>query len=313
MISFSRVSKQYGKQLVFVDASFQLNPGEHAGLVGPNGSGKTTLFRVLATLLRPRAGRVWVDGLDVSANASRVRERVGYLPDLSGLYENLTAAEYLSFYARSYRIPLRRRRQLADELLELVDLTDHRNDAVTSLSRGLQQRLGLARCLIHDPSVLLLDEPASGMDSQSRRELRDVLRELTRLGKTTLVASHILPELAELCTDVGVLCGGRLVAEGAPVEIAALAAQTPQLRIELLDAMDREAAARLLEAHPACRWLRQDGDNVIQAGFEGGPAEQAELLNALVGREFRIVRFGTEPPSLEDACLALTVRKENSE
>jgi ABC-2 type transport system ATP-binding protein len=236
---------------------------------------------------------------------------VGYLPDLTGLYDNLTTTEYLSFYARSFRIPLRRRRQLADELLELVDLTGHRNEPVTTLSRGLQQRLGLARCLLHDPSVLLLDEPASGMDWQARRELRDVLRELTRLGKTTLLASHVLPEISELCTEMGVMLGGRLVAEGTPSEIAALGGQAAVLRIAFVDASDREAAARLIEERQGVESLRPDGASGLLVGFDGGPREQAELLESVVRSGLQVARFGAERPSLEDAYLTLTAPEED--
>ena len=214
-IEIEGMRKAYGRARVVRDLAMHVPRGAVYGFVGPNGSGKTTVIRTLAALQRPDAGTVRVVGMDVVSNRGAIHDTVGYMPDYFGVYENLTVEEYVNFYGASHRIPGPRRRQVCDELLELVNLTDQRRDMVELLSRGMKQRLGITRCLIHDPQVLLLDEPASGMDPQARMELREILRELGKLNKTILISSHILPELAEICTHLGVIRAGQMVAEGA--------------------------------------------------------------------------------------------------
>lgn len=208
-----------GDAIILRDLSLCIPQGVIYGLTGPSGAGKSTLLRVLATVVRPDGGTIRVDGIDPADDRRAVRARIGYLPDRFGVYEALTVREYLSFYAALYGVPPRRRHQVTDELLELFRLTDERDRPVGALSRGLRQQLGMARCLVHDPRIVLLDEPAAGMDPQARLELRDILRELAGLGKTVLIGSNLLEDLAETCTHIGLMRAGQMVTDGETDEV----------------------------------------------------------------------------------------------
>jgi ABC-2 type transport system ATP-binding protein len=200
--------KRYDDQLAVAGIDMVVGPGEIFGLVGPNGAGKTTTMKILATLLAPTAGEALVCGIPVTEDPIEVRRRIGYMPDFYGVYDDLRVWEYLDFFARCYRVPASRRGPMIGELLEIVGLTEKRDAYVEALSRGMRQRLCLAHTLVHDPQLLILDEPASGLDPRARVEMREILRELRGMGKTILVSSHILPELAELCTSVGIIDRG---------------------------------------------------------------------------------------------------------
>src|SRR4030088_649167 len=249
MISVEQLTKVYGRRTALDAVSFEVPKGEIFGFVGPNGAGKTTTLRILAALREPTTGRAFVDGADGSRQPDRVHERLGYMPDFFGVYDQLTAAEYLDFYASCYLQPKARRKKITDDLLELVGLSDRRDQAVDTLSRGLKQRLCLARALVHDPRVLLLDEPASGLDPRARVEMRELGRELRRMGKTILVSSHILPELEELCTWVGFIDDGKMVAAGPMADVRNQVRSGRRLRIELVDS----DAELLLAAEKAIR------------------------------------------------------------
>lgn len=210
------LTKRYGAVLAVRDLHLEIPRGSVYGLIGPNGAGKTTTFAVLASLLEPTAGSVRLLGINPSRRPREVRRIMGYMPDVLGVYDDLRVDEYLDFFAASYRIPRAQRPGVIDGLLELVDLTDKRPAAVNSLSRGMKQRLSLARALVHDPEVLILDEPASGLDPRARVELRNLLVELKDMGKTIIVSSHILAELEEMCTEIGIMEGGQLLASGPP-------------------------------------------------------------------------------------------------
>lgn len=214
------MSAGYGKTLIIRDLSLQVPRGAVYGLTGPSGSGKTTLLRVLATLHPPASGTIRLDGMDPGENLAGVRARIGYLPDRFGVYDALTTGEYLDFYAALFGVSGRRRRQSTEELLELFGLTDMRDMQVRTLTRGSRQQLGMARCLVHDPAVLLLDEPAAGMDPEARLELREILTELARLGKSVLLVSTLLSELDGICTHLGILKEGRLVTQGDIADVA---------------------------------------------------------------------------------------------
>jgi ABC-2 type transport system ATP-binding protein len=223
--------KRYDRTLAVAGIDLAVEPGEIFGLVGPNGAGKTTTLRMLATLLRPSAGQAEIDGWSVTRNPDEVRRVIGFMPDVFGVYDDMKVWEYIDFFARCYGLPAAGRRRMIADLLELVDLADRRDDYVQTLSRGMEQRLCLAQVLVHDPKVLLLDEPASGLDPRARVELRELLRELRSLGKTILISSHILPELEELCTSVAisirpVLASGRVGAS--PIASALAACTTPR-------------------------------------------------------------------------------------
>ena len=214
MIKIQHVSKSYRRVDALKDLSLEIPQGSIYGLIGPNGAGKTTLIRILAALLIPNAGLVWFDEEEVSKTPALIQRKVGYMPDFFGVYPDLTSVEYLEFYAGIHGIPRKKQASTVNDLLELVDLSSKRDALVEKLSRGMKQRLCLARALVHDPEVLLLDEPASGLDPRARVELRELLRTLQGMGKTIIISSHILLELAEMCTDIAIIQGGRLVVAG---------------------------------------------------------------------------------------------------
>ncbi len=216
-ISVENLSHRYGNFPVLSGVSFDVQPGEIFGFIGPNGAGKTTTIRIMATLLEPTAGRVLIDGIDVALEPERVRRIVGYMPDHAGVYERITIREYLEFFADAYDL---RDGKVVDAALELTELSKLDDRLVASLSKGMKQRLQIARILLHDPKVLVLDEPASDLDPRARIEVRDLLLELSELGKTIFLSSHILTELSDVCTSVGILERGRLVIAGPIAEIA---------------------------------------------------------------------------------------------
>jgi ABC-2 type transport system ATP-binding protein len=214
MVSITGLTVRYGRHEAVRELGLTIPRGEIFGFIGPNGAGKTTTIKVLATLLKPTAGGVMVSGVDVARHPEKVRRLIGYLPDAFGVYEDLTVREYLHFFAAAYRLDVARREQGVLDVLALTDLTGKVDAQVDSLSRGMKQRLGVARILLHDPELLLLDEPASGLDPRARIELRELLKELQRMGKTILISSHILHELSQFCTRIGIIEAGRMVAEG---------------------------------------------------------------------------------------------------
>ncbi len=219
VVNVENLFVDYGKIHAVRGISLQIPKGEVFGFIGPNGAGKSSTIKVLATLLPGYRGRANVNGIDVARDPQAVREHIGYMPDFFGVYEDLTTREYLHFFAAAYRIPRARRHQTVNDVLELTDLTHKIDDQVDSLSRGMKQRLALARVLLHDPDLLLLDEPASGLDPRARIEVRELLKELKNMGKTILISSHILHELAQLCTRIGIIEAGQMVAQGPLDEI----------------------------------------------------------------------------------------------
>jgi ABC-2 type transport system ATP-binding protein len=211
MIKIEHLHKRYGPVLALDDLSLEILRGSIFGLLGPNGAGKTTLLRILGALIPPTTGQVWIDSIEVTRSPTLIQRKIGYMPDFFGVYPELTVAESLAFYAGIHGIPRRSHAQLVMNLLELVDLSGKRDAPARTLARGMKQRLCLARALIHDPEVLLLDEPASGLDPRARVELRELLRTLQGLDKTIIISSHILPELADICSDIAVIHAGHLV------------------------------------------------------------------------------------------------------
>jgi ABC-2 type transport system ATP-binding protein len=311
-IEVEGMRKAYGKTVAVRNLSMHVPRGSVYGFVGPNGAGKTTTIRTLATLQRADAGTIRVGGIDVRKEPGMVRDRVGYMPDFFGVYDSLSVSEYLDFYGSSHRLSAGRRRQICHELLELVDLSEKRDAPVESLSRGMKQRLGLARCLVHDPDVLLLDEPASGMDPRARIELREILRELARLNKTILISSHILPELAEMCTHVGIIRDGELLAEGTVEEVTQSLAGGGHLRVRVLDDSYLEAAEALLSAHPACSAVEIEGTRALVAAFNGDEDDLAALLSVLVSEHVAVTGYTVEGSSLEDIFLQITEPLEDT-
>ena len=303
MIAVENLTKVYGKRKALDNVSFVIPEGEIFGFVGPNGAGKTTTLRILAALLEPTSGNAFIDGADVSKQPERVHSRLGYMPDFFGVYDQLTVGEYLDFYASCYRQPRQRRKVVVDNLLELVDLADRRNQSVDTLSRGLKQRVCLARALVHDPAVLLLDEPASGLDPRARVEMREILKELRNMGKTIVISSHILPELTELCTMIGIIDQGRMRAVGAVQDVIQQLTSGRRLRIGVLG--KNTAAVALLSKLAAVRQV-EVVNGAIEAAYDGDEVTAADILQALTAARIRVSEFSPLVGGLEDAFLRAT-------
>jgi ABC-2 type transport system ATP-binding protein len=299
--------KRYDGTLAVAGIDLSVEQGEIFGLVGPNGAGKTTMLRILATLLMPSAGTAEIAGLSVTRNPDQVRRVLGFMPDSFGVYDDMKVWEYLDFFARCYGIGPADRRRMIGDLLELVDLGSKRDNYVQTLSRGMQQRLCLAHALVHDPQVLLLDEPASGLDPRARVELRELLRELRSLGKTILISSHILPELEELCTSVAIVDRGQVLAQGRVSDIERRLRFGAVLRVRLLLEGEALEAARdrfSEDADVATAVLLDDG--TIELGFRGDDAATARLLAQSIAAGLPIVSFARAASDLEELFLQVT-------
>jgi ABC-2 type transport system ATP-binding protein len=306
MIEVQDLRKRFGRQVALDGVDFNVPKGEIFGFVGPNGAGKTTTIRILATLAPADSGGAMIGGIPVGEDPAAVRALVGYMPDFFGVYDRLTSEEYLEFYAACHGVPRARRRRVAGELLELVDLGDRRDAQVDTLSRGMKQRLCLARALVHDPSVLLLDEPASGLDPRARVEMRELVKELRKMGKTILISSHILPELEELCTWVGFIDRGRMVAMGTMAEVRDRVLTGRRIRVELSG--DDEASLYRLDAAlqemPGVLTVEILGDRVEATIADA--VDDHELLTQLIGQGFKVRTFAPVAGDLSDAFMRLT-------
>ena len=294
------LSRRYGKHVAVDQLELAVRPGTIFGFIGPNGAGKTTTMRMLAGLLEPTSGTIQLLGQPLTTTSAS-RDLVGYMPDFFGVYNDLRVWEYLDFYARCHDIPAAQRRTTIDSLLQLVDLHHKRNAFVQHLSRGMQQRLCLAHALVHDPPILLLDEPASGLDPQARIELLELLRELCAMDKTILLSSHILSELEDVCTEIGIMINGQLRASG-PIETLRQGGQQ-QLQVVVLEGA--EAAAQLLGQHPAIHSVQPPEHNTVRALFHGDDATAADILQALLNAGIVVVDFHRAADSLERMFLRL--------
>lgn len=302
MIQIDNLRKRFGKMEALKGLSLEIGKGQVFGFVGPNGAGKSTTMLILATLLEPTSGKAYVGGFDVVKQPREVRRLIGYMPDFFGVYDNVTSEEYLDFYASNYDIPAHERKEIIPQLLELVSLSHKRDAYVDSLSRGMKQRLGLARSLVHNPDVLILDEPASGLDPRARIELREILKELRNMGKTIIISSHILPELAEMCDVIGIIEGGEMVATGSVDEIYARMQGYKVLKIRMLERWDEAMA--LLQQNSKVASAKKDG-NLLLADFTGTDEEQMALLHALAASGLPMVSFGEGEGNLEDVFLEI--------
>jgi len=305
--------KRFDGTLAVAGIDLDVEEGEIFGLVGPNGAGKTTTLRMLATLLPPSAGDAIVGGVSVREAPGEVRRAIGYMPDVFGVYDDMKVWEYLDFFARCYGLPAARRRQMIADLLDLTDLTDKRDAYVQTLSRGMQQRLCLAHALVHEPPVLLLDEPASGLDPRARVELRELLRELRALGKTIVISSHILPELEELCTSVAIIDHGRVLAAGTVAEIDRRLRVGAVLRARIVgDEVAIEAARVFFAGDPDVASAAILSDGVVEIGFRGDETATAALLARAVGAGHPIATFSRAASDLEELFLQVTAADVDS-
>ena len=307
IVRTSGLIKRYAGTVAVAGLDLDIAEGEIFGLVGPNGAGKTTTLRILATLLKPTAGEAEITGINVSRNPDAARRVLGYMPDVFGVYDDMRVWEYLDFFARCYGIPAARRRQMIGDLLDLVDLADKRDAYVQGLSRGMQQRLCLAHTLVHDPKVLLLDEPASGLDPRARVELRELLRELRALGKTILISSHILPELEELCTSVAIVDHGKVLAQGRVADIERRLRYGAVLHVRVLGETEAVGAAQdFFAAEPRVASVALLDDGQVEIGFRGDDDEAAELLSRAVAAGIRVASFARAASDLEELFLQMT-------
>jgi ABC-2 type transport system ATP-binding protein len=311
MIETRELTKTYGKLTALDRLTLTVERGELFGFLGPNGAGKTTTIQILATLLKPTSGTAVIADLDVTRAGREVRRRIGYMPDSFGVYEGLTVREYLEFFAAAYDVPPNQRERTLSDVLELTDLGTKRDEMVGGLSRGMQQRLGLARVLIHDPEVLLLDEPASGLDPRARIEVREIFRELQSMGKTTLISSHILSEIAGICTSLGIIQQGRLVASGPIQQVLAEAGVGNVVRV-WIDG-DAEAGASVLGELTGVARVEALEDGEIRAHMTDGVEAAHEVAALLVTRGLRLRRLESEATQIEEAYMRLTADGSDAE
>jgi len=303
MIETRKLCKNFGNLVAVDNLDLHIEAGDIFGFIGPNGAGKTTTMRILVTLLEPTRGMAFIDGLNVQKQGKDVRRRVGYMPDFMGVYDDLKVFEYLEFFAAAFGIDYRKRESIVDGVLELTDLVSKRNAPVDSLSRGMQQRLGLARVLIHDPKVLILDEPASGLDPRARIEIRELLRELKRMGKTIMISSHILSELEEICDRIGIIERGQFVFSGSLEEIRPRLGIQSKMRVKVVD--NESKAIELLTALPQIQQVETVGD-YLSVTFREGAASDGLIARTLVTGGVDLVYLQPEQLKLDEAFLKLT-------
>jgi ABC-2 type transport system ATP-binding protein len=303
MLSIKNLNKKYGRFQAVDNLDLEVNEGEIFGFVGPNGAGKTTTMKIMCGLLRATSGEITLDGVDVIRQNKRIKDKIGYMPDFFGVYDDLKVNEYLEFYASIYNIRGQGRKKITDDLLELVDLSNKREAYVDSLSRGMKQRLCLARSLVHNPRLLVLDEPASGMDPRARVEMKEILKNLKGMGKTIIISSHILSELAELCTGIGIIDKGRMVISGGVDEIMQQVYSKKIIKVKVKDRLDD--ALMILKEYPFIDKV-VSGEDTIKVSFDGGEDEMSRVLSSLVGKGIPVISFAQMDGNLEDVFMKVT-------
>lgn len=305
MIKTSQLTKKYDDMYAIHDIDLDLGKGDLFGFIGPNGAGKTTTMRIIATLLTPTYGEAYVCGHSIYTHPKEIRRLVGYMPDFFGVYDDMTVIEYLEFFAAAYRIVPQARRKRCDEMLEVVDLEFKRDAYANTLSRGQTQRLGLARVLLHDPAVLLLDEPLSGLDPRARIEMRGLMRRLGSMGKTIIVSSHILPELADVCNKVGIIDSGVLIANDDVTSIIRQVRPNMVILVEPANPSRMDEAARLL-SNDAMVQTVDVSSGTLRIMLKEYDADYSSLSTLLVNNGIAIRKFSEEEINLESAFMAFT-------
>jgi len=305
MIKTSQLTKKYDDMYAIHDIDLDLGKGDLFGFIGPNGAGKTTTMRIIATLLTPTYGEAYVCGHSIYTHPKEIRRLVGYMPDFFGVYDDMTVIEYLEFFAAAYRIVPQARRKRCDEMLEVVDLEFKRDAYANTLSRGQTQRLGLARVLLHDPAVLLLDEPLSGLDPRARIEMRALMRRLGSMGKTIIVSSHILPELADVCNKVGIIDSGVLIANDDVTSIIRQVRPNMVILVEPANPSRMDEAARLL-SNDAMVQSVDVTSGTLRIMLKEYDSDYSSLSTLLVNNGIAIRKFSEEEINLESAFMAFT-------
>ena len=297
------LKKSFGKFTALNSLSMNITDNSIFGFVGSNGAGKTTTMKIMAGLLKADSGNIYINGEDVLKNPQKIREKIGYMPDFFGVYDDLKVTEYMDFYAGTYYIPYADRPSLIDSLLEIVDLSDKKDAYVDSLSRGMKQRLCLARSLIHDPNLIILDEPASGLDPRARVEMKEVLKQLKEMGKTIIVSSHILPELAEMCSEIGIIDHGQLVIQGTVNEIMNKIHKKRIVRVKTSSAKD--TLIRLLKEQTKVGEITENADN-IEFVFNGNDNDLTSILRNIIMNGIPVFSFSEAEGNLEEIFMTVT-------
>jgi ABC-2 type transport system ATP-binding protein len=309
IIEIQGLTKKYNGLTAVNDLNLTIQEGEVFGFIGPNGAGKTTTMRILTTLLQPTDGKAWVAGHSVTDDPRAVRRAIGYMPDFFGVYDDMKVWEYLDFFAACYDIPQATRTGMIDDLLALVDLGHKKEEQVEALSRGMKQRLCLARTLAHDPQVLILDEPASGLDPRARIEIRELLRELQAMGKTIFFSSHILSEVADICTTIGIIEAGQLVASGDMAEMKKQLRAHRLIQVQVLGEIT--PLQEFLLRHPAVGIVNDPSEvdipaNAVRFDFAGDDETLSQLLADIIASGIRVTTFSEETGDLEDVFMQVT-------
>lgn len=303
MLKINGLGKSYGSFRALDGLNMEIKKGEIYGFIGPNGAGKSTTMKIVSGLMTADEGEVYVDGIDALKKHSLIKEKIGYMPDFFGTYNNLRAIEYLEFFASTYGIIGKKATSLGMDLLELVNLKDKFDADVDGLSRGMKQRLCLARCLIHNPELLILDEPASGMDPRARFEMKGILKNLRDMDKTVLVSSHILPELGEICTQIGVINHGKMVYSGTVEEVMERFSGNAPLKITVLE--DMEKAIEVLKEQPSVTRVKGE-EKHIECQYQGDAYEISKLIRALIENNIPIIGVDRAMANLEDVFMKIT-------
>lgn len=309
MLEIKNISKSYGRHPALSNLCLRIPDGALYGLVGPNGAGKTTAIKIISGIIYPDKGSIFFDDINLCDDRKNSKEIVGYVPDVLGIYDDMTVFEYMMFFASTYGLTGYLARKKSEILLEQVGMTDKREFYLNELSRGMQQKLCIARALIHDPALIIMDEPASGLDPRARYELKELLQELNAAGKMVILSSHILSEISEICTDIGIIEGGKMIISGSVEEILAKVEGANPIKIKVLN--NENLALEILKNNKNVRFLSVD-NSYFMVYFEGKKIDEAGLLAELIRNNVLVSEFIREPGSLESYFIKVTNHSNES-
>jgi len=309
MLEIKNISKSYGRHPALSNLCLRIPDGALYGLVGPNGAGKTTAIKIISGIIYPDRGSIFFDDVNLCDNQKKSKETVGYVPDVLGIYDDMTVFEYMMFFVSTYGLTGYLARKKSEILLEQVGMTDKREFYLNELSKGMQQKLCIARALIHDPALIIMDEPASGLDPRARYELKELLQELNAAGKTVILSSHILSEISEICTDIGIIEGGKMIISGSVEEILAKVEGANPIKIKVLN--NENLALEILKNNKNVRFLSVD-NSYFMVYFEGKKIDEARLLSELIRNNVLVSEFIREPGSLESYFIKVTNHSNES-